>query len=256
MGLNEDLAEAAAMGHDLGHPPFGHAGERALDALVPGGFSHQAQSLRIVDLLANGGTGLNLTLPVRDGILKHSKGLGPVFAKGDSSPSTFEGQAVRVSDIIAYLAHDLDDALEAGLLRPGEIPVAILAVFGDSHESRENAMVKDLLASTAVSRDGPRFSFSPAMEAGMAALRSFMLEKVYRCPAVTREMAEGAEALRTIYLALTTDSELAEAIPLKHLSRTREEAARDFIAGMTDRFALRYAQTVRERGLPPFAGRP
>jgi dGTPase len=247
LGLNEDLAEAVAMGHDLGHAPFGHAGERALDSLVPGGFSHQAQSLRIVDVLAWGGKGLNLTDDVRDGILKHSKGRGPVFVRGRDGPSTLEGQAVRVSDIIAYLAHDMDDALEAGLLKTSDIPVSLLSAFGDTSESRENAMVRDLLINTGVPGTGPAFAFSRPMERDMEKLRAFMDEKVYRCPAIASEMAEGAETVRNIFMSLITDPELAEGLPLKHLSRTREEAARDFIAGMTDRFALKYWESIRDR---------
>jgi dGTPase len=251
LGLNEDLSEAVSMGHDLGHAPFGHAGERVLNSLVPGGFTHQAQSLRIVDSLAWGGRGLNLTCQTRDGILKHSKGLGPIFAKGGDSPLTFEGQAVRAADIIAYLAHDMDDALEAGLLRGRDIPVSLLRVFGDSPESRENAMVRDLLESTRITAAGPRFAFSPGMDRSMASLRDFMLEKVYRCPAVAAEMAEGAETLRSIYLAITADAQLADELPLKHLSRTREEAARDFIAGMTDRFAIRFLERIKGRAARP-----
>jgi dGTPase len=251
LGLNEDLAEAVAMGHDLGHAPFGHAGEKALNAVVPGGFSHQAQSLRIVDVLAWGGRGLNLTRDVRDGIVKHSKGLGPVFARGADSPATFEGQAVRVADIIAYLAHDMDDALEAGFLSISDIPVDILAAFGDSSESRENAMVKDLLRSTRMLPTGPGFAFSTSMEASMASLRSFMMEKVYRSPSIAREMDEGAAAVRAIYASLMADAELAEEIPLKHLPRTREEAARDFIAGMTDRFALKFLEKIRSGSSRP-----
>jgi dGTPase len=245
LGLNEDLSEAVAMGHDLGHAPFGHAGEKALDSLVPGGFTHQAQSLRIVDTLANGGTGLNLTNDTRDGILKHSKGLGPVFARGADSPATLEGQVVRVSDIIAYLAHDMDDALEEGLLSPGAVPVSILSAFGESSESRENAMVKDLLENTAVVSGKPRFAFSRAMEASMGELRDFMLSSVYRSPLVTRQMTEGAGILKEIYLALMSSKELYDEIPYKHLMRKREEAARDFIAGMTDRFAMKFVEKVR-----------
>jgi dGTPase len=256
LGLNEDLAEAAAMGHDLGHAPFGHAGEKALNVLVPGGFSHQAQSLRIVDVLAWGGAGLNLTNDVRDAIAKHSKGLGPVFAKGAAAPSTFEGQAVRVSDIIAYLAHDMDDALEAGLLKVTDIPIAILSAFGESPESREDAMVKDLLRSSAVTRSGVRFAFSKAMEESMELLRAFMLEKVYRCPGIAREMDAGAETVRSIYIAVTTDDALAEELPLKHLSRTREEAARDFIAGMTDRFAVKFLEKIKSGSSGAPARRP
>jgi dGTPase len=241
--LNEDLTGAIAMGHDLGHAPFGHAGERALNGLFPGGFSHNEQSLRVVDLLADNGKGLNLTLETRDGIVKHSKGQGPIFPEDkESLPKTLEGLVVRVSDIIAYLAHDFDDAEEAGILKPKDIPIRILRVFGESGGSRENAILKDLIThSLNDEKKGLILSFSPEMEEDMEYLREFLFKKVYRDESLMKLMDRGAAIVRAIYLSLMENDSLYEKLPLAHLAETREEAARDFIAGMTDRFAINYA---------------
>ncbi|MDR1165945.1 MAG: deoxyguanosinetriphosphate triphosphohydrolase [Deltaproteobacteria bacterium] len=240
LGLNEDLAEAISMGHDLGHAPFGHAGERVLNRLCPGGFRHQEQSLRIVDALARDGAGLNLTLPVRDGILKHSKGQGPILVPPPAGPSTYEGLAVRVADILAYLAHDMDDALEADLLRVGEIPISLLEAFGETTESRENALISDLLLNSRQTESELSLAFSPQMLENMTALREFLFLKVYRHPKVVAEMDRGAQIIEKIWKAILASPELYRSLPLKRLADTQAEAIKDFIAGMTDRFALNY----------------
>ncbi|MDR3038457.1 MAG: deoxyguanosinetriphosphate triphosphohydrolase, partial [Candidatus Adiutrix sp.] len=182
LNLNENLTEAIALGHDLGHTPFGHSGERVLNRLLPGGFTHQAQSLRIVDHLAKENDGLNLTWEVRDGILKHSKGRGPIFAQDGTGPATLEGQLVRVSDIIAYLAHDLDDAFRAGLLTQDDLPPELTAAFGPRGSTRIGAMVGDLLAASRAADGRLTLAFSPAMEARMLELREFLHQRVYRHP--------------------------------------------------------------------------
>src|SRR5438093_3023874 len=147
--LNEDLTEAIGLGHDLGHTPFGHAGEAILNEIAPGGFRHFEQSLRVVDLLEMEGRGLNLTWEVRDGILKHSKGTGAVFTKQDQGrPATLEGQVVRVSDIIAYVNHDVDDAIRSGLIQPSDIPKEVTEVLGESHSQRINTLVSDVIHSS------------------------------------------------------------------------------------------------------------
>ena len=148
--LHEELTEAIALGHDLGHPPFGHAGERVIDALVPGGFSHYEQSLRIVDVLENGRQGLNLTWEVRDGIARHSKGKHglPVGAPAEHRASTVEGQIARVADIIAYVNHDIDDAVRAGILDPADLPAQATRLLGSSSSQRINTMVTDVVVST------------------------------------------------------------------------------------------------------------
>src|SRR5690348_8241328 len=145
--LHEELTEAIALGHDLGHPPFGHAGERVIDALVPGGFSHYEQSLRIVDVLENGRQGLNLTWEVRDGIARHSKGKHglPVGASPEHRASTIEGQIARVADIIAYVNHDIDDAVRAGILDTNDLPASAVEVLGTSSSQRINTMVTDVV---------------------------------------------------------------------------------------------------------------
>lgn len=217
-----------------------------LDKLVPGGFNHHEQSLRVADLLADNGKGLNLTLWTRDGILKHSKGLGPVFAPDpERHPGTGEGMTVRVSDIVAYLAHDMDDAMEAGILTVREIPVRILRVFGDSPESRENAMLRDLVENTEITPEGLKFSFSPGMEENMETLREFLLAKVYRDSAIMSDMTEGAMAVKRIYERIMADDELFETLPLRHLASDRAEAVKDFIAGMTDNFCFDYLEKLR-----------
>ena len=148
--LHEELTEAIALGHDLGHPPFGHAGERVIDRLVPGGFNHYEQSLRIVDVLENGRQGLNLTWEVRDGIARHSKGKHglPVGAPKDHRASTVEGQIARVADIIAYVNHDIDDAVRAGVLAEAELPADAIALLGTTSSQRINTMVTDVVLRT------------------------------------------------------------------------------------------------------------
>src|ERR687888_217967 len=148
--LHEELTEAIALGHDLGHTPFGHAGERVIDQLMPGGFNHYEQSLRIVDVLENEGRGLNLTWEVRDGIAKHSKGKSgaPVGVAPDRRPATIEGQIIRIADLIAYVNHDIDDATRAGLLGPSDLPRDAIARLGTSSSARIATLVKDVVTET------------------------------------------------------------------------------------------------------------
>jgi dGTPase len=234
------------MGHDLGHGPFGHMGETVLNSLCPGGFSHQIQSLRVVDYLADSGKGLNLTMDVRDAIVKHSKGQGPIFVKPPKGPSTLEGMVVRVSDIIAYLAHDMDDAMEAAILSIGDIPLEILQAFGESSESRKNTMILDLLKNTKEKGGTLILAFSSKMEEDMSNLRDFMFHKVYRNREITTQMERGTQIIRTIYDALMKDDDLYHSLPLKNLADNRSMAARDFIAGMTDRFAINFANKIQQ----------
>jgi dGTPase len=236
--LHEELTEAIALGHDLGHPPFGHAGERVIHALVPGGFSHYEQSLRIVDVLENGRQGLNLTWEVRDGIAHHSKGKHglPVGAPPEHRASTVEGQIARVADIIAYVNHDIDDAVRAGILDERELPPGAVELLGRSSSQRINTMVTDVVVSTL---DGGleeiRMS-APVLEATLN-LRDYLFKAVYENPRATAEFEKASgilgglwEKLRarpTLYLdAATMESDGLDA------------AARDFLAGMTDRYAV------------------
>jgi len=177
--LNEDLTEAIALGHDLGHTPFGHAGEKALKKLSPRRFSHYTQSLRVVEKLEYDGKGLNLTFEVRDGILKHSKGRGKIFdVKKEELPMTLEGQVVRVSDLIAYVNHDIDDALRAGVISEQDIPSHLVLSLGRRHAKRIDKMVWDVIDST--SRGGlTGISLSEDMNQTIVALRDFLYERVY-----------------------------------------------------------------------------
>ncbi|MGL4209267.1 MAG: deoxyguanosinetriphosphate triphosphohydrolase [Candidatus Adiutrix sp.] len=241
LDLNEDLTEAIALGHDLGHTPFGHCGEKVLNNLSPGGFTHQAQSLRIVDRLAKNGQGLNLTLAVRDGILKHSKGRGPIFAQGPKKPMTVEGQIVRVSDIVAYLAHDLDDAERASLITPQDLPPHLRKLFGDRVSTRIGAMVGDLLAHSSLP-DGV-LAFSPEMEVGLNDLRNFLYERVYLHPKVTECLTEAEYMVERVFKKLALDVDLLYKLyPATKQTADSEgvlRAVTDVISGMTDRYILK-----------------
>lgn len=245
LNLNEDLAEAISLGHDLGHTPFGHSGERVLDRLHPGGFRHQAQSLRIVDHLAKEGRGLNLTLAVRDGILKHSKGRGPIFAENGEGPATLEGQLVRVSDIIAYLAHDLDDAIRAGILTEADIPPHLARIFGQRGSTRIGAMVDDLLINSCGGQAGGlrRLALSPPMEQAMIELRDFLHSRVYRHPRLEGNLLKADRIIEGLYHCFAGDRDLLRQY-YPDAAIAPNEAVADFIAGMTDRYALQIYQDI------------
>jgi dGTPase len=194
--LNEELTEAIALGHDLGHPPFGHAGERVIDKLVPGGFSHHAQSLRIVDVLENDRQGLNLSWEVRDGIARHSKGKHglPVGAPPEHRASTIEGQIARVADIIAYVNHDIDDAVRAGVLEIQDLPLSAVDVLGNSSSQRINAMVTDVVTET-LEGGLTEIRMSDRILQATLDLREFLFTAVYENPRATAEF-EKATARR------------------------------------------------------------
>jgi dGTPase len=236
--LHEELTEAIALGHDLGHPPFGHAGERVLDRLAPGGFSHYQQSLRIVDVLENGRQGLNLTWEVRDGIARHSKGKHglPVGSPPEHRASTVEGQIARVADIIAYVNHDIDDAARAGVLDVNDLPADAVRRLGRTSSQRINVMVTDAVMQTL---DGGlteiRMS-EPILEATLA-LRTFLFEAVYENPRATAEFEKASGILGGLW-------EKLRAKPEAHVDRATidadglDVAVLDFLAGMTDRYAV------------------
>lgn len=237
--LNEDLTEAIALGHDLGHTPFGHAGEQVLNELVPDGFHHVRQSLRVVEILEKDGRGLNLTHEVRDGIAKHSKGRGGLLnPAGCSQAETLEGQVVRLADIIAYVSHDLDDAVRAGIIRDKEIPGTISELLGEKHSQRIDSMVRDLIQAS-LRGDGSRITLSTAMDKAICSLRNWLYEKVYRTERVHADFVKASHLLRELFLYFMDD----QAEFLRHGGRRLEGDAldlsvADFIAGMTDRFAL------------------
>jgi len=245
--LNEDLTEAIALGHDLGHTPFGHAGETVLNEIVPGGFSHCRQSLRVVDVLENGGRGLNLTYEVRDGILKHSKGFGNIIPKepGESA-QTVEGRIVRIADVIAYLSHDLDDAIRSGVIKQSLVPGEVTKVLGDTHSSRISSMIKDVIGATRVTQGGIELDISPEMLKTMLDLRAFLYDNVYRAPQVHGEFEKARKILFELYeyFLNNKDAFLRERKRLFEEERAIEDGRTpyerhvcDFIAGMTDRYA-------------------
>ena len=242
--LHEELTEAVALGHDLGHPPFGHAGERVIDKLVEGGFSHYEQSLRIVDVLENGGQGLNLTWEVRDGIARHSKGKHglPVGAPPEHRASTVEGQIARVADIIAYVNHDIDDAVRAGVLDAAALPAEATRVLGRSSSERINTMVTDVVIRT-LEADLAEVRMSQEILDATLDLRSFLFDAVYENPRATAEFEKAAGILGGLWERL-----LAKPEPYLDLATIEREglpsAARDFLAGMTDRYAISLFQEL------------
>jgi dGTPase len=239
LDLNEDLIEAIALGHDLGHTAFGHAGEQILNDLVPGGFFHNEQSLRVVDYLEKNGRGLNLTHEVRDGILKHSKGRHhPVMVDPDRGTATLEGQVVRVADIVAYLNHDLDDAIRAEILDFDDIPEEIGSRLGIRHSQRIHGLVNDVILS---SREGclKEIRMSCRMLKRVEQLRDFLFERVYDAPGVRPEFERVRKVFEDLIHAFMGDDELfgREIGPVQDGS-SRERQVFDYIAGMTDRYAL------------------
>jgi dGTPase len=239
--LNEDLTEAIALGHDLGHTPFGHAGEEVLDQISPRGFSHTDQSLRVVDLLEREGKGLNLTYEVRNGIVKHSKGKGDIIPRDPSEKAvTVEGQVVRVADIIAYVNHDLDDAIRAGVIDAQDIPETCSQILGRTHGERIDAMVKDVMHTTYSSQEnGPSLSMSPRVLKAMMRLRDFLYDRVYDSEVVHGDFVKASKILVELYVKFTKNADLL----LKEMDRdelydTVDACACDYLAGMTDRYAF------------------
>jgi dGTPase len=239
--LNEDLTEAIALGHDLGHTPFGHAGEEALDTIAPHGFSHTIQSLRVVDLLEREGRGLNLTYEVRDGIGKHSKGKGAVIPDDPQERAdTWEGQVARVADIIAYVNHDLDDAIRAEVINQQNIPRACLRILGTTHGERIDTMVKNVIQITLASwNDGDDLAMSTEVLDAIVLLRDFLYERVYDSEVVHGDFIKASKILIELYERFTTDIDLfLKEIGKKELYDTAETCVCDYVAGMTDRYAF------------------
>ena len=238
--LNEDLTEAIALGHDLGHTPFGHIGERTLDHLCHDGFRHYEQSLRVVEKLENSGAGLNLTWEVRDGIAHHS---------GTVAPQTLEGACVARADRIAYINHDIDDALRAGILRPEDLPQSVIKTLGATHGERIETMIRDIVAE---SRGQSAILMSPAIQAATDELRAFMFERVYRDSWRSSE-EEKCDRLLTHLFEYYTQN--VGQMPLEYIEiaylEGQERAVADFISGMTDRYAVRlYSQLFLPSAYP------
>jgi dGTPase len=234
--LNEVLTEAIGLGHDLGHSAFGHAGESALNKLVKGGFDHYRQSVRVVEVLENDGKGLNLTIEVRDGILKHSKGeKGELLRKRPRSRAlTLEGDIVRISDIIAYVNHDIDDGIRAGLLTENDVPKDIRTTLGRTGSARIDRMVRDVIAST-LACDYEAISMSPEVLQALEELRTFMFQNMYLIPTVRSEFEKAQKTLTALFQYVTAHpQEFFDGQPDEPIERL----AIDFIAGMTDRYAI------------------
>jgi dGTPase len=245
--LNEPLTEAIALGHDLGHTPFGHAGEATLNELHPTGFRHYIHSLRVVDFLENNGRGLNLSFEVRNGIVRHSKGRREIIPRRRSELAiTLEGQVVRLADIIAYVNHDLDDALRAGIIKEGDVPTEISTVVGERHSQRIGSMVRDLIVETLTADDG-MLHISEQMLEAIAGLRTYLYENVYRYYRVHQEFEKAQRIIRELYQYFL-DYGLVRRYGDEWLvdesksswsdEKTAHRRVCDYIAGMTDRYAL------------------
>jgi dGTPase len=246
MFLNEDLAEAIALGHDLGHTPFGHGGEAVLQEIHSRAFSHHKQSLRIVDAIENGAKGLNLTREVRDGILKHSKGYGKILPDNpDELAFTIEGRIVRIADIMAYLNHDLDDAIRSGVIKESQVPSVCTRIIGRTHQERATTMIRDLVFSSKASGGELHLAMSDEVFDAMTALRAFLYENVYRSAKVHQEFIKAKKILSELYTYLL-ENEAFLTVELARMEmagcldngQPREQVVCDFIASMTDRYAL------------------
>ena len=238
--LNEMLVEAMVMGHDLGHTPFGHAGERLLAQVVPGGFHHVVQSVRVVEVLEKDGRGLNLTAEVRDGILRHSKGKGNVLLRGSGEKAlTLEAEIVRIADIVAYVNHDLDDAVRAGLFAEEDLPADVRRVLGTGRSGRFATLVHDLIDRTDLDAGG-HVEMSPEVHGALLALRDFLYARVYENPVVHDEFHKAQRILRDLYeWSLEDPQRLARrhgVVPRE--GEPVERAVTDWLSGMTDRFAI------------------
>lgn len=227
--LNEDLTEAIALGHDLGHTPFGHAGERALNQVCSEGFAHNEQSVRIVERLEKGGKGLNLTWEVRDGILNHQM---------SGKPSTLEGMIVRYSDKIAYINHDVDDAIRAGVIREDEIPRTYTDILGHSTRERLNTMIHDIVNN---SLEKPDIRMSEDVEFAFRGMRKYMFENVYTNPKAKGEEEKAENILKELFHYYM---DYPERLSNEYIERmwqtgeTQERSVCDYIAGMTDQYAI------------------
>lgn len=233
--LNEDLVEAISLGHDLGHTPFGHAGERALNEICPNGFKHNEQSVRVVEILEKDGRGLNLTKEVLDGILTHQTA---------GEPMTLEGQVVRLSDKIAYVNHDVDDAIRGGILSEADIPPKFRKILGNSTKERLNTITHDVIIH---SMDKAQVCMSDEVNDAMQGLRRFMFENVYKNPVAKQEENKAVEMVQNLYKYYMVH---IEKLPAEYLhimqfnEGSKEQVICDYIAGMTDNYAVKVFQEI------------
>ena len=235
LNLNEDLTEAIALGHDLGHTPFGHAGERTLNSLCPMGFAHYKQSIRVVEFLEKDGQGLNLTWEVRDGILNH---------RTSGNPSTLEGKAVRLSDKIAYINHDIDDGLRAGILKESDIPSEYTDVLGDSTKERLNTMISDIIMNSIGKND---LVMSEPVRKAMTELRKFMFESLYLNPTAKSEEAKADKLITELYRYYVANTDkLPDTYKrfITEFDERPEQVVCDYIAGMSDQYSISKFQEI------------
>lgn len=235
LNLNEDLTEAIALGHDLGHTPFGHAGERTLNSLCPMGFAHYKQSIRVVEFLEKDGQGLNLTWEVRDGILNH---------RTSGNPSTLEGKAVRLSDKIAYINHDIDDGIRAGILKESDIPSEYTDVLGNSTKERLNTMISDIIMNSIGKND---LVMSEPVRKAMTELRKFMFESLYLNPTAKSEEAKADKLITELYRYYVANTdELPDTYKrfITEFDERPEQVVCDYIAGMSDQYSISKFQEI------------
>jgi dGTPase len=249
LNLNEDLTEAIALGHDLGHTPFGHVGEQVLNELFPEGFKHNEQSLRVVDLLEKDGQGLNLTWEVRDGILNHSKSGIEILGAGWTEVSTIEGEVVKMADIVAYVNHDIADAMRAGVISETELPASAVKVLGNTNSQRINTLVCDIvsysLASTGdANLNKPIIGMNPDILSVTNDLREFLFNKVYNPSLAGKDTSKARKIVRLLYSYFLKHE---EQLPQEFASRddSVERKVTDYVAGMTDQYALGMAKEIR-----------
>jgi dGTPase len=239
LSLNEDLVEAIALGHDLGHTPFGHAGEEALNEIHEGGFRHYEQSLRVVDIIEKDGQGLNLTIEVRDGIVKHSKGKGDILIKdGLDRPLTREAEVVRVADIIAYINHDIDDATRGGVIKETDIPEDSRRYFGITTSDRIDRMVRGVIEETLKDPD-IEINFSEEMKYHIVRLRDFLYERVYENRIVHDDFIKCSRIIKDLYTSFFGDPDgFLRETGRKDFYDEPAICVCDYISGMTDRYAF------------------
>ena len=235
LNLNEDLTEAIALGHDLGHTPFGHAGERTLNSLCPMGFAHYRQSIRVVEFLEKDGQGLNLTWEVRDGILNH---------RTSGNPSTLEGKAVRLSDKIAYINHDIDDGIRAGILKESDIPSEYTDVLGNSTKERLNTMISDIIMNSIGKNN---LVMSEPVHKAMTDLRKFMFESLYLNPTAKSEEAKADKLITELYRYYVANTDkLPDTYKrfITEFDERPEQVVCDYIAGMSDQYSISKFQEI------------
>ena len=250
LNLNEDLTEAIALGHDLGHTPFGHVGEDVLNELYHQGFRHNEQSLRVVDLLENEGQGLNLNWEVRDGILNHSKSRGDILGEEWGKVNTLEGEVCKIADLVAYINHDIGDAIRAGIITERDLPLSAVKSLGISHSQRINTMVSDIIdnswAASGYDRiivDNPTINMSPQILEAANVLREFLFERVYNVQSAQEEAKRAREVICRLCQHF---KEHEDKLPPEYRAYSDDTERRvvDYIAGMTDQYALRLAEKL------------